>query len=251
MAHSGYHGYTDNKTREPRQYYRNSLLERPAEESTWIEQQTKKGRLLKVHLLRYNQMMIRTKHGYNMKDKPFDIVLCRVYHEGKILFKEPLVIAVSGERRREISTEQAFLLFRKRFGIEFFFRYAKQRLFFTGFQSCERDHLENWLLIEALACWLLYCSRDEINFRAPPWYPTMSHDQGCVHTMAQTHQGAEALFLTFEPGLFKPAERKKGPGRAKGYSPGKRGYAQVMKKTTRGAARMRRDIDLRAKRDPK
>lgn len=248
VSQSGYHDYTDNKTGEPRQYYRNSLLERPPEESTWIEQRTSKGRLLKIHLLRYNRMMIRTKHGHNMKDKPFDIVIARVYYDDKMIFKEPLMIAVFGQRRHEVDTEQAYLLFRERFGIEFFFRYAKQRLLFGSFQSCEREHIENWLLIEALACWLLYCSREEVSFRGRPWYPAPNQDQGQPHTMAQTHQGAEVLFLTFDPGLFKPAERKKGPGRTKGYSPGRRGYASVLKKTTRGAARMRRDIDLRAKR---
>ncbi len=158
---------------------------------------------------------------------------------GKHIYKSPLFIAVTGQRKSEISTEKAQLAYQKRYDIEPYFRFAKQRLLLERYQSPERTHIENWLLVVQLASWLLFAASKEVRFRPRKWerVPTDSLHAQC--SIAQTRREAEGLFLTFDPSVFKPPRCKKGKGRSLGLTLTRRKYHGVCSKTTKRAIQSR------------
>jgi len=49
-----------------------------------------------------------------------------------------------GERRNELSLQQIFAAYQRRYDLEHFFRFGKQRLLLHHYQTPETDHEEQW-----------------------------------------------------------------------------------------------------------
>ncbi len=89
----------------------------------------------------------------------------------------PLLLIVSGKRRKEITSLDAYQSYRRRFDIEHFFRFSKQKLLFAVYQTPDLDHQISWWWFCCMAYWLLYHVRHLAqglttglltNQRAPP-----------------------------------------------------------------------------------
>lgn len=239
LLKSRHRSYLHPKTKVRCYRFQRALFEQDADEQSSLEERTKRGRKLTVRLARYKNMRIRTKDGHNMKHKPFDIVLATVFDGQTMIYSKPLVIAVSGKRKGEISTEDAYRFYRKRYDIEPYFRFAKQRLLLGRYQTSKKRHLENWLLIVQLASWLLYSASKEVHFRPRKWERSQQRvfDR---ETIARTRRSVAALFLTFEPSQFKPQKRKKGKGREQGVTFEPRMRYRVQPKMTAKAIKSRK-----------
>ena len=85
------------------------------------------GRPVLVELEAWNNRLIRTKRGKNMKDKPMRLVrVCLLDAETREpIYKRPMWLSVWGEKRMDLSLEQIYWAYRKRFDIEHFFRFGK------------------------------------------------------------------------------------------------------------------------------
>jgi hypothetical protein len=155
--------YLHPKTKQPWEVFQRSILELEADEYQQFAAQTGRGRQLIVELWRYNDMMIRSKDGYLMKDKPFDLIVVQVSDAktAEVLFERGMFIALCGERKSELSTKQGYETYRCRYDIEPSLRFNKQRLMLEKFQTPELEHFDNWLLILQLTNWLLYAASDE------------------------------------------------------------------------------------------
>jgi hypothetical protein len=233
---SQYKTYPHPKTKQPVTVFQRSIFELTADEQEIIYTQTARSRKLKIQLWRYNDMMIRSKDGYNMKDKPFDLVAIRVSdaRSGKILFDRSMYIAVCGQRKDQLPTRQAYDCYRHRYDIEPYLRFAKQQLFLQNYQTPDQEHLDNWMLILQLCSWLLYAASDEATYRPKKWEQYLPKNKQANDaprlSIAQTRHAAQGLFLTFDPTPFKPQKSKKGNGRAKGTTFIPRKRYKVVKK---------------------
>jgi hypothetical protein len=237
-AASRHKTYQHPKTKQPCQVFQRSLFELAADETGEFFTQTSKGRKLKIQLWRYNDMMIRTKNGHNMKDKPLDIIAIRVTDSitGKALFDQEMYIGICGQRKELVSTQEAYQFYRRRYDIEPYLRFSKQGLLLQQYQTPEIEHLENWLLILQLSTWLLYSASDEADFRPHKWEQYLPKNKTASDaprlSMAQTRKAVERLFLTFDPTPFIPVKSKKGKGRQKGQTFTPRKRYRVVKKIT-------------------
>lgn len=168
IAESGLHSYKYKG--EIREKYRDSLLDLPCVEQVGFSTQTKKGKLLKVELKRFNDLMIRSKPGHNMKNKPFDLLYCQVLdvEKAKPLFK-PMWLAITGSKRRLLTTFQAYCKYSHRYDIEPFFRFSKQKLLLDKYQTPCVEHLDNWVLIVQMAAWLLWVASCETEKNPKAW----------------------------------------------------------------------------------
>jgi len=225
------------RTGLPYEVERNAILSVKSDERITLEGSTKSGKAIYIFIRRWNDMMLRTSKGHNMKDKPFDLINVQVREKqtGKPVFKRRMFLAISGKRKEELSTADAYRAYRKRYDIEPYFRFAKQQLMLDKFQTPDRRHFDNWLLIQQLTAWLLYTASDEADFKAKAWrkyLPENKIEQGQRLTIAQTRHAAESLFLTFDPEPFKPVKSKKGRPREKGETQNQRTEYPVVKKTT-------------------
>ena len=173
-----------------------------------------------------------------MKDKAFDLLAIRITdtQTRKRIFNNDMFVAINGKRKEEISSEQGYQAYRKRYDIEPFFRFAKQRLFLQDFQTSDEQHFDNWLLINQLSTWLLYHASDEAHYIPTPWRQYQAENQNLDQaprlSIAQTYKAAQNLFLTFDKEPFLSKESKKGRPRRKGESQTPKPRYKVVKKST-------------------
>ena len=93
-------------------------------------------------------------------EHPFDLLKVTVTDKsGKPVYRRPLWLIIVGTRRREVSSKDAHIAYGRRYDIEHFFRFGKQRLLLVNSQTCETHHEESWHWIGLLAYNMLYHAR--------------------------------------------------------------------------------------------
>ena len=109
--------------------YQRSIFELAHQDYIEIEGQTSRGRNLKIMIWRWTNLLIRTKKGHNMKDKPFDLIASKVIDadSGKLVFNRTMFTTIHGQRKDEITTQQAFETYRHRYDIEPSIKFCKQK----------------------------------------------------------------------------------------------------------------------------
>lgn len=196
-----------------------------------------KGRKVLVHVEIWEDMMLRSKRGHNMKDKPFRLVRVRLLdaESEKPIFKKSMWLSVWGKRRKELDAEEISWAYRNRYDIEHFFRFGKQRLLLDKFQTPDEEHLQNWMEVVSLAYWLLFVGKDEAVHSCRKWQQyDKNHKARIEHqlnvTPSQVQMQMTGIILGFDQNPFLPKVKIKGKGRAKGYKCPKRKRYPVLKK---------------------
>lgn len=189
-------------------------------------------------------------HEDTMKDQRVDVLLNRwkdVYIEGhselvdvvKVeIFAQhdctktllpPLLLILSGKRRGEITALDAYQSYRRRFDIEHFFRFAKQKLLFCAYQTPELDHQISWWWFCCMAYWLLYHVRHIGQGSTRPWHKkrdsTKPSGPGEVKRLFATR-----IFPILGSPSHPPTSREKSRGRLSGTRFPKRERKKVVKK---------------------
>lgn len=202
----------------------------------------KNGKVCKVKMQAWNSMMIRTKKGKSMKDKPFRLCSIQLMdaQTNQLLFKKPLLLGIWGKREKELSLEQIFWAYRARFDIEHFFRFSKQNLLLDSFQTPDEEHQKAWLKIVQLAYWMLWLARSEAEPKSKKWqqyaYKNTQACQSKVPTPSQVQQQMENIILAFEQEPLVPKLKLKGKGRLKGEIQPKRAKNPVRRKAKKAKA---------------
>jgi len=227
------------KTKKAYQVWQASIFEVPPDEHLSFRATAANGRRLVVELWRWNDMMIRSKDGHNMKDKPFDLLAVKIWdaqtHEP--VFDRQMYLAICGRQKLKINTRMAYRAYRHRYDIEPYLHFIKQKFKLQKYQTPDVDHLDNWLLIIQMASWLLYTARDEVDYQPKKWQSYLKAEKQAVESkklsIAQVYKAAQNLFLTFDPEPFIPIKSKKGKGRQKGQTQIQRTRYEVVKKTSK------------------
>ena len=83
-----------------------------------------------------------------MKDKPFDLIASKVIDadSGKLVFNRTMFTTIHGQRKDEITTQQAFETYRHRYDIEPSIKFCKQKLLMEDYQTPDKQHFDNWLV---------------------------------------------------------------------------------------------------------
>jgi hypothetical protein len=212
-----------------------SIWERPTDETTQYETETTSKRRILVKLYRYYDLMFRSKRGFNMKDKPFDLVIVEQFDANtlELIHQKPMYLALCGCKRRTISLRDAYEQhYLHRYDIEPNNRFIKQQLLMDRFQTPIIQHFDLWLGIIQLAEWLLFVASNELQPQAKKWQknsePSTSNQPRL--TIAQTRKAAQNLFLTFDPTPFMPQIANKGKGRKFGTTFQKKATFKPVKK---------------------
>ena len=191
----------------------------------------------------WKNMMIRTKSGNNMKDKPFTLIATQVIdaETGELVFQRPMFTGVFGKKRDQFSIELWIKDYKHRYDIEPHNRFNKQQLFLDKFQTPDVKHLDKWTLLVACAYWLLFVAEAEVGTVVKPWerYLPIHQQQTQVtedkiapkKSIAQVKKAAKALFYTLERKPFSPKSVKNGKGRKKGTKQSKRARHKVVRKS--------------------
>ena len=136
-----------------------------------FETVTATGRPIKIEIKVWYDRLLRGTNEFRGYENPFNLFQICV-HDAKTkkkLFKRPLWLAVDGKRRNELSARTVYDSYRQRYDIEHFFRFGKQKLLMTGFQTPDVIHEEKWWQIVQLTYSQLYLGRDVCELFPSDW----------------------------------------------------------------------------------
>jgi len=231
---------TYHKKGVPYKFWQEALCERPADEYLEKEAILGNGRKVVLDIRRWNSLLIRTKNGASMKDKPLDVLRIRVLdiESRREVFERPLFLAVSGKRKSLVDSSLAQEQYRERYDVEPYYRFAKNQLLMDKLQTPNAQHLDPWLRIVQITSWLLFTARAEIGqISCPVWQKYLPKNKAVqnnpkqIMTIAQAHRAIHLLFCTFDPTPFLPIKSKKGKGRQNGQTFTQRTRFKVVKKS--------------------
>lgn len=187
------------------------------------------GKRCIVEVRIWEDMMIRSKRGHSMKDKPFRLVRIRLLDAktGIALFKKAMWLCVFGKERMALSAEEIYWSYRNRYDIEHFFRFGKQKLLLNKYQTPDEDHFQNWMEIVNLAYWLLFVGRKESKHGCRKWQQYDKHYKNRIAydmdvTPSQVQLHLAEIILGFEQTPFLPKLQINGKGRQLGQNQTKR-----------------------------
>jgi hypothetical protein len=156
----------------PQVYGEELLLQDPSEPdleeiTTMI---TRRGKECQVLLQRWNDVIMQGSKEERTHEHPFDLLKVTVTDKkGKPVYRRPLWVIIVGARRREVRSKDAHIAYGRRYDIEHFFRFGKQRLLLVNSQTCETHHEESWHWIGLLAYNMLYHARFLASAVRYPW----------------------------------------------------------------------------------
>lgn len=195
------------------------------------------GKTCIVDMEIWEDMMIRSKRGHYMKDKPFRLVRIRLLdaQTGIPLFKKSMWLCVFGKKKLALSAEEIYWSYRNRYDIEHFFRFGKQRLLLNKYQTPDEDHFQNWMEIVNLAYWLLFVGKKEAKHGCRKWQQYDKHykkriEYGMDVTPSQAQLHLAEIILGFEQEPFLPKLQINGKGRKLGQTQTKRERFPVWRK---------------------
>ena len=190
-----------------------------------------------VRINGYNNMLIRSKRGKSMKNKPFRLVSIQLIDPltNKPIFKRKMWLAIWGKKRMQLTLEQIYWSYRNRFDIEHYFRFSKQRLLLDSYQTPDVQHQDNWLEIVGLAYWLLWAASKEAQ---PCMYKWQKYDPyyknrvkyDLTPTPSEVQRQLPFIILSFKQAPFIPKVKIKSEGRKKGQLQTKRKRYKVVYK---------------------
>ena len=137
-------------------------------------------------------LLFRGDREFRGEKHPLDVYCVTAENkDGQCIYKRPLWLGVFGERRDELELKQVASYYRKRYDIEHFFRFGKNKLLMTRYQTPDTDNKERWMLLSMLAYQQLYLGRELTLSSAEPWerylpsFKEKKANQSATPTMTQ------------------------------------------------------------------
>lgn len=171
--------------------------------------------------------------------KPVDVVKVETFYKHNFdrTPLPPLLLILSGDRRKEITSLEAYKCYLRRFDIEHFFRFIKQKLLFCHYQTPDLDHQISWWWFCIITYWLLYLVRHIGTGPTRPWHKKRDPGQPAGPGEVK-RQFASSIFPILGSPSRPPITSKKSRGRKLGTQLPKRERKKVVKKR-----RKRRKVD--------
>jgi hypothetical protein len=134
-----------------------------------LSYKTRRGRTINVTITAWSNMLMRG--GKNIPTHQFPFTLLRVESvddSGRSLFR-PMWLIVIGKRRGELSALQAYQSYRQRFDLEHTFRFTKQNLLLTAFETPDVEREQQWVKFVMLAYVQLWAAHALAVALPRPW----------------------------------------------------------------------------------
>jgi hypothetical protein len=203
------------------------------DETTLTQQTTRKGRIFNITLLAWHQMLMRGTKDQKMYRHPFTLVRVHVTDDiGNSVWK-PMWLVVIGDRREEISPPVAYQSFRQRFDIEHMFRFSKQHLLMTQFQTPDVKHEENWIRLVMLAYAQLCAAKDLATHLPRPWERYLKPETDTIMTPSAVQRDFQRIISEIGTPARSPKTRGNSIGRVQGQAQTQRTKHPVVKKQSK------------------
>ena len=204
----------------------------PPAQTVTTTRTSRRGRTYTVQIQAWHDLLMRGTRDCAMHTQPFTLVRVRLLDAaGQPACKRDLWLVVLGARRQELTLLEIQQAYAQRFDLEHFFRFSKQRLLLTGFQTPETERETNWLQLVQLAYVQLYLARSLAEANRRPWERYLPSQPAAPATPSATQRAFAEIMRPIGTPAAAPKRRGIPPGRAKGASPGLRPRYPVVKKT--------------------
>ena len=185
----------------------------------------------------YNQVLrgSRDFKGYEHPLTLFQVSLTNA--EGENVYKNPLWLGLCGQRRAEVTLEEAFNYYSSRYDIEHVFRFGKDKLLFDAYKTPDVNHEESWWKLATLAYAQLYFAREEVTLLPKKWerylasYKAVGEHQKQVATPSQTQRWFSYVLEDIGTPAKKPVPRGNPQGRKLGEEQEKRSKKNIVFKS--------------------
>ena len=188
------------------------------DETTTTHLTSRRGREYRVEIEAWHDLLMRGKRKpipIPMQRYPFTLVRTRLYNStGELAHSQPLWLLVMGEKRDLLSLLDIYTAYNQRFDLEHFFRFGKQRLLLTGFQTPDCQHEENWWQLAHLAYLQLWVARALAEDQPRPWERSLP----TTKTQSLSPTRVQRDFARIIRQIGTPTS----PPKQRGYSPGRR-----------------------------
>ncbi len=205
-----------------------------ADEALTLPFTSRRGRTYQVIIQAWHTLIMKGKNKpkrLRMYDYPFTLVrIVLLDDDGQPRFKHPLWLLVVGERRHELSLENITQAYAQRSDLEHFFRFGKQKLLLTDYQTPEVARAERWWQLAHLAYLQLWVVRETATCLPRPWERHLPQHQSGIITPTLAQRDFERLISQFGTPAKAPKPRGKSPGRKKGFRLPPRQRQKVLKK---------------------
>lgn len=189
----------------------------------------------------WGQVQMSRWSGYHFKktpQRPMEIMRVEILHpvKGRRKFK-PLWLAWLGETMPPLET--LWLSYLRRFALEHWYRFAKQRLYWTQPQFSTVQATERWSALMPLLTWQLWLARCECADTPLPW-------QSAQETLApgRVAQAFASILVAIGTPAVAPKPRGKSPGRAQGHRPPARTRYPTVKKRASKRTKSKKSLSL-------
>ena len=202
----------------------------PNEVAHW-SYQTRRGRTIKVTITAWHHLLMRGGKNNPMHQCPF--TLLRIESSapsGKLVFK-PMWLIVIGKRRGELSPLVAYQAYRQRFDLEHSFRFQKQNLLLTAFETSEIEHEQSWVQFVMLAYVQLWAAHVLAVALPRPWESSIHTDSATRISPSKVRQDWNRIISQLGTPAAAPKPRGKSSGRQLGQTQTPRPRLPVIKKS--------------------
>ena len=201
------------------------------DEEEWTVWTTHRGKKYDVRLRGWQNIRMTGKDGYPMHKYPFTLVRAEVFDKaGNLVFKRPMWLTVMGKRREEVSLTEVWEAYGQRVDLEHYFRFGKQKLLFTAYQTPDVEHEENWGQLVQLAYIFLWLVAGLVEDKPRPWEKSEPKEKAGVVSPGRAQRGFGGIIGRFGTPAKAPKPRGYSPGRDKGEKQGARKRHPVIKK---------------------
>lgn len=220
---------------ELKQKYLRSIFDLTPTTIVSLAGKTKKGRDVITEISFYQDLLLRSKKGKIMSDKPINLAAVKTKDKltSELIFQEEMFLVACGKAKDKLAPQAILQEYCGRYDIEPFFRFSKQNLFLETYQTPQKQHLQNWFLIVQLTVWLLHQVAQEAVHTCKKWQqylPKEKVELGSKLSISQARKAAQNLIITFDKRPFLPQKSQKGKGRQKGQVQKPRTRYEVFKK---------------------
>lgn len=204
------------------------------DEEIIFEISSKKNKKQIVKITSWNSIVMRGTKESNSSKYPLRLLQICVYKEsGELLFKKPLWLIVTGEKRFELLLKDIFDCYRQRFDIEHFFRFGKNKLLMNKSQTPDVNHEEAWWQLTMIAYTQLYLARDLATNTPKPWEKYLPVFKSAKEiSPTQVQKDFERIIRMFGTPAQPLKHRKKARGRLIGEKQVARVRYAVVQKST-------------------
>lgn len=152
-----------------------------------------------------------------MQNYPFTLVRVSQYNEeGKLVFTNSMWLIVMGEARQKLNLIDIYEAYKQRYDVEHFFRFGKQKMLLSHYQTPETNHEEKWWNLVHLAYIQLWVARQYAANLPRPWERSLPTMKESLSSPAMVQRNFERIIRWFGTPSGISKRRGNSLGRPKG-----------------------------------